>query len=122
MDSKKHLYIVSFGDSRQYRYEFISRQQADPVKKEDPFQPFEKELNDYLSEKFPGQTFAFFTTPRAIEVDPSHESRFASYPELNAAAMTDIKRILSEEIRERAALNVQDSNLPSSDFDSPNIF
>lgn len=122
MDSKKHLYIVSFGDSRQYRYEFVSHPQEDPVKKEDPFCGFEKELNDYLAEKFPGQTFAFFTTPRVTEIDPSHESRFAAYPELNEAAMADIKRVLSEEIVEREALDRIDSNQPASHFDSPKIF
>lgn len=116
---KKRLYIVSFGDSREYRYEYESDSQTGALVHSDPFAAIEKELNDYLSERFPGETFAFFTSPRATEVDPSHESLLAAYPPLDAKAVDELKAQLAREVEQRAAVERDNSNVPSSLFNTP---
>lgn len=118
--STHRLYIVSFGDSRQFRYE-ADVESEDAMHHADPFAAIEKELTDYLEEKFPGQTFAYFTMPKATEVDPSHKELFASYPELDAKAIADLKKELAREVEERDVLKLQNSNVPSSLFNSPDV-
>lgn len=118
---KKRLYIVSFGDSRKYRYEYEGDDRAGDLVHSDPFAAVEKELNDYLSARFPGQTFAFFTTPRATEVSPSHESMFGEYPMLDAKAVGELKEQLAREVEQRAAVEHDNSNVPSSLFNTPNL-
>ena len=55
------LYIIAFGDSRKYLL---------PAKEnEDAVTNLERELNEYLSSRFPGENFAYFTTPEITEVD-----------------------------------------------------
>lgn len=104
----KHLYIVTFGDSRQYRLFFD--------KKEDtPLIRMENELNSYLKERFPDDTFAYYTTPKIVEISPEHASQFEQYPMLDAAAIDDIKKVLVEEIEDMRSEKVLNSNAPYAD-------
>ena len=94
------LYIIAFGDSRKYLL---------PAKEnEDAVTNLERELNEYLSSRFPGENFAYFTTPEITEVDKADAP---DYPLLDDKAKDEIKRILLREIQvmhENKELNSND--------------
>lgn len=101
------LYIISFGDSRSYLL---------PVREgEDRFAHLEKELNDYLGVKFPAETFAYYTTPRLMEIEPEHAEDYAAYPLLDDRAMEEIKRVLLREIEVMHEDRELNSNAPWAD-------
>lgn len=52
------LYIISFGDSRKYRL-LYNPESGIAESALLPFVKYEKELNEYLSQQFPGDTFAY---------------------------------------------------------------
>ncbi|MBD5371358.1 MAG: hypothetical protein HDR80_09490 [Bacteroides sp.] len=95
------LYIVRFGNSDQYLLHDIS-----------DLASVETELNTYLREKFPDETFAYFTTPKVTEISPEHESQFVSYPALDANAVEAIKAVLVKEVEVMEANKEIDSNAP----------
>lgn len=113
MESKKRLYIVSFGDSRKYRVEVDDH--STTYVHENHFLKLEKELNDYLAEKFPDSTFAYYTTPRVTEVDVCHAAKYDGYPELDGKAVEEIKKVLVEEIRNMESQRGLDNNAPFAD-------
>lgn len=114
-DSVKKLYIVSFGDTRKYRYSCTVKKGSDAMHHDAPFAKLEKELNDYLKSQFPNQTFAYYTCAKVTEVDPSHEAKYADYPPLDADAVENIKKELVREIREEDATKMLNDNAPFAD-------
>lgn len=112
-DDKKKLYIVSFGDSRQYRME------AEEVGT--PLLEIENKLNTMLQTKFPGDTFAYFTTPKVVEISWEHRDRYAEYPELDGKAVADIEEVLVKEVEERNALRELDSDAPYADINGVGV-
>lgn len=120
MDTKKRLYIVSFGDSDKYRYEYTEPEGADALlHRPDPFQPLEKRLGEYLAKRFPGKSFADLISARATEVLPGHAGRYAGYPLLDEKAISRIEEILSNEAANREDQKELDSNAPWADI-NPN--
>lgn len=111
MDSKTRLYLVSFGDSRQYRFE-VPAYQGDPRNRKSPFLDIEKELTDYLSAQYPGETFAFFTSPKVEELPEDMRDKFNSYPPLDAKAIKAIEEELRTEVANRADQQMLDSDAP----------
>lgn len=120
MESNKRLYIVSFGDSRQYRLPFVDKVAPDGLHHSDltPLTQVERELNTYLRERFPDDHFAYFTTPRVTEVEWSHRDKYEAFPLLDAHAMEDIKRVLSKEVRDMRSTEKLNSNSPFSDINA----
>lgn len=106
----KHFYIISFGDSNKYRLttnddpQHISR-----------LVDYERELNAYLHRLFPGETFAYFTTPKVEEISMAHAAQYAEYPELNDRALEEIKNSLKTELENREDQNQLDSDAPFND-------
>ena len=80
-----------------------------------PFAKIEAELNDYLKTQFPDETFAYYTSPKVTEIDWSHRDQYASYPELDAAAIESIKKILANEVRDMNSNHVLNDNAPFAD-------
>lgn len=115
------LYIVSFGDSDKYRYEYKEEASADPLKRVDPLAGVEKELHDYLAGLFPGRTFAYLVTPRITEVSWDHRAEYADYPVLDAKAIEQIKDVLAREVRERADLRELNDDAPFSQVAGANF-
>lgn len=111
MENTKHLYIVSFGDSKQYR---ISCEEGclDGSSKDTALVRLENDLNEYLKQEFPGGTFAYFTTPKVTEISLEHESQFATYPELTDEAVEDIKKVLKREVAVMDADKALNDNAP----------
>lgn len=105
------LYIISFGDSRKYRL-FYDPQTGNAKSALLPFVEYENELNDYLSKQFPGETFAYYTTPRITEVEADHADRYASYPEFDSRAMDEVKKELVKEIKVMNDNRERNSNDP----------
>lgn len=113
MSEKKHLYIVSFGDSRKYRLEYQSKPDEDQLlHRPEPFVGIEKELNDYLRSLFPDESFAYFTSAKVEEVDWSHRAQYMEYPELDAKAVADIKAELKREVKDAEAVASLNSDAP----------
>lgn len=98
------VYIVSFGDSRHYILNVTEGNNREVLAQ------YEKELNDYLGEKFPGQTFAYYTTPRITPATQADLS--AGYPELTPEALPRLK---AEALREVQVMNAE----KSLDCDAP---
>ncbi|MDE5796453.1 MAG: hypothetical protein K2H75_05035 [Muribaculaceae bacterium] len=104
-NGKKKLYIVSFGDSEKYRL----------VLKEDDSETLEnveKKLDSYLRDKFPGDSFAYFTSPKVTEVAWEHRDRYETYPELDDKAIEAIKAVLAKEVKDRDDMQQLNSDAP----------
>lgn len=92
---KIRMFIISFGDSRKYKVTVKAKDHEGALA---PFVRTEKELNRFLSDKFPGETFAYYTTPRITEVNPEHADRYESYPEFDDKAVDEVKEVLVREV------------------------
>lgn len=103
MKAKKHLYIVSFGNSEKYRYVYDAPAYEGISDKPSPFGKIEKQLTDYLESKFPMEPVAYYTSAKAVEVYPEHVDKFASYPVLDEKAIAEIEKVLEKEVREQMA-------------------
>lgn len=117
MESKKRLFIVSFGDSDKYRVEFEDKS-TNPYEHPYPLASVEKELNEYLNKQFPGKTFAYYTTPRVTEVSWAHRDQYLDYPELDADAMEAIKKVLKVEVENMESNKRLDNNAPYADVNN----
>lgn len=91
----RRMFIVSFGDSKKYRITIESRDNKNALA---PIVASENELNKFLAKEFPGETFAYYTTPRITEVSIDHAGRYESYPVLDDKALSDVKKELVREI------------------------
>lgn len=98
MENNKHIYIVSFGDSKEYRLEF-DNDSPNGDSQDSSLVNLENELNAYLKEKFPNETFAYYTTPKVLDVAPEKNAEFESYPLLDNQAVEEIKEVLIREIK-----------------------
>ncbi len=96
METKTRMFIISFGESRKYK---VTVSNKDGSREFAPVVRAEKVLNAYLAKKFPGNAFAYFTTPRMTEVDPAHADKYATYPDFDSAALEEIKAELVREIQ-----------------------
>lgn len=116
MSEKKHLYIVSFGDSRKYRLEYQSQFDEDSLlHRPEPFAGIEKELNDYLRSLFPDENFAYFTSAKVEEVNWSERDKYMDYPVLDDKAVAEIKAELKREVKDSNSLKTLDLNAPYAD-------
>lgn len=120
-NSRKKLYIVSFGDSAKYRFEYEMPANADALFKPSPFEGVEHLLDEYLTKEFPGHHFPFLTSAKATEVDPSHADRYADYPLLDGEALKAIEKELGKEAREFEATSELNDNAPYADV-NPDAF
>lgn len=107
--AQRRMYVVSFGHSDKYlitgtRHEVEHRLHA-----------VEKEFNDALKAKYPDEPFAYFTTPRLTEVDPSHEQKYAGYRQFDDQAVAEIRKILGREIKDMEDTREINSDAPFSD-------
>lgn len=114
----RRLYIVSFGNSRQYRIEFDDvKNEADQFHHTNPLEEAEKEIAAYLKEKFPNQPVAYFSTPKVVEVPVGHRDQFMHYPLFTAEAVGQIEKELFREVQVTEAMDKESSDAPYSDID-----
>lgn len=118
MENNMKLYIVSFGNSRKYRFPFSEIPSPDGLHHSDsnPISTIEKELNDSLWKMFPEANLAYFTSPKVTEVEWAHRDRYADYPILDSDAVEEIKKVLATEIRDMRSTDVLDSDAPYSNI------
>lgn len=111
---KKRLFIVSFGNSREYRHEVIDPGDSATLLHKNPLEEVETRIKEYLSLKFPGQSLAYFESAKATEVDPNDE-RYADYPVLDEEGIEAIEKELVTEVEMRGAERMLDRDAPYSD-------
>lgn len=112
METKK-LYIVSFGNSRQYLMEHTVPAGSDQLRKPDPFAAVEAALRAYLSRHLPEEgDFAYYTSARATEISGDHRERYAGIPLLNDDSLQDIEKELLREVASDRASRRIDLNAP----------
>lgn len=91
-DGRPTLYLLSFGDSRRYRYLVTAREGLERLVR------CEKDLNAFLRSRFPGENFAYYTTPRLVRIDPGDESEYEAYEEFDPAHLEAIGEELLREV------------------------
>lgn len=111
------LYIVSFGDSRQYRMRFDGDEKAllqSPLIKE-----IEKKSVDYIkSKESQGSHACRFATPTVEAVASGDEGKYSDLPVLDAAAIPEIEKILFTEVEDMRSLRELNRNAPFDDSSS----
>lgn len=111
MDTKR-LYIVSFGDSNQYRVEFDDVANVDPFHHTNPLERIEAEIETYLEGLFPGKPLAYYITPKVIEVNWEDRDKYVSYPVLDDKAVKEIEAVLRTGVENMESQNTLDINAP----------
>ena len=109
-NTKEKAYIVSFGNSDKY---LLRENRSD---RKSSLLMIENELNAFLKHRFPSDTFAYFTSPKAIEIDAKHIDRYLSYPRLDSKAIDSIKATLVKEVEDMEANKRLNSDAPYSDI------
>lgn len=109
---ERKIYIVSFSDSNKYLLE-DSKAVADSK-----LVAIEKELNDYLAKEFPEDTFAYYTSPKVVEISEDQKDNFKGYAKLDEGAVEIIKKELADEIKNLNANKRMDLNAPFADVDA----
>lgn len=108
---KKKVYIVSFGNSDKYRYEYTMPASADELHKPNPFADIEKRLTNHLLAHAPiAHDLAYYTSAKATEVHDA--ARYASYPPLDENAIKTIEKVLLTEVCNQLANEKEDLNAP----------
>lgn len=113
MDSKKRLFIVSFGNSREYRLEVSNSGDSVSLLHRDPLEKVEAEIKEYMAARFPGQSLAYFENAKATEVNPD-DTRYAGYPVLDDKAIGEIEKELVTEVEVRGDDRELNSDAPYS--------
>lgn len=116
METRKHLYIVSFSDSDKYRYSFDAPSDSDSMNNSQAFDELEKQLNRYLKAKFPEEPIAYYTSARVEEFSPEHIAEWEQYPPLNEEALQAIEKLLVKEIQDDIDTQDLNSDAPWSDI------
>lgn len=102
---EKQMYIVSFGDSEQYKL----------VIPGDEHRPHEiKHIEDgilkYLDIKYPSSSTKYYATAKVERISPEEYYKYESYPVLDADAIAQIKKVLSTGIEVQDDTERLDSN------------
>lgn len=113
MENRKRLYIVSFGDSHEYRM-FYDGDEA-RIQYNPPLSEVERELNDYLKARFHDDKVTYYTEPKVRAVAWEERDRYADYPMLDAKAVEDLKELLATEIRDMNSTAELNDNAPYAD-------
>lgn len=109
MNTQK-LYIISFGDSREYRLEIECPDGPENCTPCERLTAIEKELNDYLKSEFAQTHFKYYTTPKIEEVDWANRDLYMSYPLLDDKAIAEIKRVLRREVKDMNSVKKLNNN------------
>lgn len=118
MENRERLLLVSFGDSRQYRFRYTEDPEETTLSHRNHLESIERRLDDYLTAEFPGKTFAYYITPKVTEVSINDAAEYNDYPVLDDAAITEIEKILKTEILNRGDQQELDLNAPYADVNA----
>lgn len=115
MESTKNLFIISFGDSDEYRMMFGGSKEQ--LEKSPEIKAVKDEIEKYLTGKIGlGSEAARFASPRIESVDTTRIHDYDSYPEFGPAAVTAIEGVLLKEIENMLYQKQLDSDAPYSDI------
>ena len=114
MEAKRHYYIVSFADSKKYRYEYDAPACDGLLEKPHPFEAFEQKLRESLHKEFPGEPVAYYTSAKVTEIDPSHASRYADLPVLDEKSLKEVRDLIAKQIEVAKAAQQLNSDAPWS--------
>lgn len=118
MEATKRLFIVSFGNSQEYRLEVDSHLEPKELRHSNPLESVEESIKDFLEKEFPGQSLAYFETPKATEIKWKDREKYAGYPILDDKAIANIKSVLKREVEIRQDNQMLDSDAPYSDVEN----
>lgn len=110
----KRLYIVSFGDLKKYRYDYVDSTEGSMMDHAEPLKEIEDEIRDYLAKEFPGEALAYYTTAKVTEVNVADRDKYSEYPYLDRVEIEKIKADLKRQIEVRNADKEMDSDAPYS--------
>lgn len=113
MENTDKLYLISFGDSAQFRVPFADSREA--LEKSQKIVGLEKQLNQFLAEKFPAGDFTYYITPKIIEISEADAPEYADYPLLDESAIEKIKQTLLTGIKDMNSLRQLNSDAPFAD-------
>lgn len=102
---EKKNYIISFGDSRRYRYDGTPEELI----------KIERELDAYLAGRFPGQSFSYIVVPYMRQLREEELDAYATYPPLDGSAIAEIEEVLAREVQVRAEDRALNNNAPFAD-------
>lgn len=103
-ENKIKTYLISFGNSDKYVLRDTETGEKSALTR------IESELNAYLRERFPDETFAYFTTPRVDEISSEDTAGYEEYPRLDKKAIDSIKVVLDREVMNMEANTLMDRN------------
>lgn len=107
------IYLVSFSDSNRY----ILKGDEDKTKAK--LVEIERSLDEYLSKKFPDETFAYYTSPKVVEISEEIANhQFKGCLPLDDKAIAEIKKELVNEIQDMKSNKEISKNAPFSDVDA----
>lgn len=115
MEKIKRLYIVSFGNSQKYRFEAEEEPGKPMCSSHVCLDRLEKQVRDYLEEKFPGEPLAYFFTPKVSEISWEHRDDYVHYPALTEEDLNKIEKLLEKEVKEKNATSMLNNN-PDTDM------
>lgn len=105
------LYIVSFGDSAEYRMEYAGTKEE--FENSPRIKDLEKELAAYLKSKVAvGSHADTYATAKIKEVEAKDAAKYAGYPDFNDASVAKIKEVLLEEVQNMLHQKSIDRNAP----------
>lgn len=108
---ENRLYIVSFGNSAEYRVEYPGTKED--LEKSPELLKVEGTLAEYLKSKMPVCSHVKrLTTPAIHEVEPEDAARYASYRDLDAEAVNHLKDLILTEAHNYQDQKQLDLNAP----------
>lgn len=115
METNRRIYLVSFGNSAEYRVDFSGTKEE--LETSPKLKELEASLAEYIRSKLPVcSRIKRLVTPEVREVEAGDAGKYSDYPELDEKAADALKDVVLTE-----ALNYQDQkeldrNAPFSDI------
>lgn len=111
MENKENLFIISFGNSTQYRMMYGGSKED--LEKSPRMSALKNELVDFIKDKVPmGSHAERYATPEIHEVESCDAGKYAQYEDFNSVAVGDIKKALLTDVVNMLDQKQMDSNAP----------
>lgn len=111
MENKEKLYIISFGNSSQYRMMYDGSKEQ--LEKSTRMSAIKNELIEFIKDKVPmGSHAERYATPEIHEVENRDAAKYADYIDFDSVAVEDIKKTLLRDVENMLEQKQMDSNAP----------
>lgn len=111
MENKEKLYIISFGNSSQYRMMYDGSKEQ--LEKSPRMSALKNELIEFIKDKVPmGSHAERYATLEIHEVENRDAAKYADYIDFDSVAVEDIKKTLLRDVENMLEQKQMDSNAP----------